>query len=887
MIGRYRLEREIGRGGFGITYLGWDSGLDRGVAVKEYFPAQWAWRDDHGDVAVRVGAEKDFDWGLQRLQDEAKVLARVDHPNIVRVYAFEAMHGTGYIVMEFVDGEPLSSRLRRQGKLPECDIRQYVLPIMDGLQAVHDQELLHRDIKPANIMLASSGRGVLIDFGSARSRGLAESGEATVVHTPSYAAFEQRVGAPESAATDIYSLGAVLYHCVVGNPPLDPLRRLDGDRMLRIADAVEHAHYRARLLRMIDTALGVRAHERPQCIADWRAPVGDRELAKAGDADAQYRFARKLASEEIEPGFESAFWFRMAAGQGHPRAQYRLHRLFELGLGVARDDIASEGWETGAWHRSVKAQHRLAVACQDAGDDEEAEFWYRGAAHAATELVDVFRNYDRLQSTASWCGTCRTSMWPTSVDAGVRLLHVLEALLDALLEDESEELPDCCYASDGSILWDAVVEQDQQAVAALVAALHGAQVESLGLTEPAAIKDVVEVEVDASYQCERGLVAYDDGDWDAAVSWIDQAAAQGHAKALYERCVMILDPEHPDYEVCDLATRVELAMSDCTEAAQRGLACASSFLDRDIQAGRDAYGRQDIWTAEVEFRWVSERGDAEAPFWLAQQMALRRARWGDDEMSDFQETCEWFRRAARNGCARAEAWLYALLLGHLSYQFDIEQHELDDLGAEGMDWYWKASAREPSEQFDLGLRSEGDLDLANRNEAMFWYVLAAQQGHVEAQFRVAVLGYCGVVDAWDLGQSWAYLPDASVDQLATQMGFAFTLAEDIVEDRTDEDWLRTAASNGHSVAEAMLQDAGSAGSSAVGSDMPHNVLFADFAEEMRAESAECEREPRLLEALYHSYRDAAKEIGVSWARCFSSNEEIQAWYASLPVAHSD
>ena len=177
---------------------------------------------------------------------------------------------------------------------------------------------------------------------------------------------------------------------------------------------------------------------------------------------------------------------------------------------------------------------------------------------------------------------------------------------------------------------------------------------------------------------------------------------------------------------------------------------------------------------------------------------------------------------------------------------------------EAQKWYWKATERTPHEQYELGLRSEGDPDHADETDAVFWYHFAAERGHVDAQFRIGLLTYLGV-DDWH---------------------------SENPSERTY--WLRTAAQNGHQIAHALLhgdpEKPPTFGKQAslfpTDRSRRPNVAFPAFADEMQAESEECAREPRLLRALYCSYRRAAERACVDWASDFSTDSGIDAWYDS-------
>ena len=188
----FAIERVLGAGGFGVTYLAWDVELERRVAVREYLPYEWGSRQADGGVGPRSTAHaKDYRWGLQRFLEEARVLARLDHPNVVRVHRVVKAWGTAYMVTEYVEGRSLAGELKAKGPLPESPVRVLLDALTSGLEPVHAAGLVHRDIKPSNVMLREDGSPVLIDFGAARQAVGQQSRSVTAVLTPPYAPFEQ------------------------------------------------------------------------------------------------------------------------------------------------------------------------------------------------------------------------------------------------------------------------------------------------------------------------------------------------------------------------------------------------------------------------------------------------------------------------------------------------------------------------------------------------------------------------------------------------------------------------------------------------------------------------------------------------------------------------
>jgi serine/threonine protein kinase len=165
----YEIKSILGQGGFGITYIAHDTNLDHDVAIKEYLPVECSTRNLSGEVQpVSEDCSEIFEWGKARFLEEARTLFQFKHKNIVRVLSFFEANNTGYMVMEYVQGMDFSDLIALGEPFSESELLGIIIPILDGLELVHDQGFIHRDIKPQNIVLHSDGHPVLIDFGSAR-----------------------------------------------------------------------------------------------------------------------------------------------------------------------------------------------------------------------------------------------------------------------------------------------------------------------------------------------------------------------------------------------------------------------------------------------------------------------------------------------------------------------------------------------------------------------------------------------------------------------------------------------------------------------------------------------------------------------------------------------
>lgn len=275
----YTIDKVLGGGGFGITYLARDANLDTAVALKEYFPNDLAVRGSDHAVSMRAGDSREqYDWGLERFLDEARALASFRHPNIVRVLRYFRENGTAYIVMEYESGDPLKRWLARQTSFGQKALLNVVYPLLDGLESVHKTGFLHRDIKPDNIYIRADGTPVLLDFGAARR--VSAGSDLTNVVSPGFAPFEQyHSRGHQGPWTDIYSLGAVMYWMTTGAKPMESASRVKQDTMPKALETANVLGYGDMLLRAIDWAMTPDETQRPQTVADFRkALVGSEDV---------------------------------------------------------------------------------------------------------------------------------------------------------------------------------------------------------------------------------------------------------------------------------------------------------------------------------------------------------------------------------------------------------------------------------------------------------------------------------------------------------------------------------------------------------------------------------------------------------------------------------
>jgi serine/threonine-protein kinase len=224
LIDRYRIVSMLGQGGMGAVYRAWDLRLNIPVAVKEMVP--------------QPGLDKEMlDSLTEQFTQEAKVLARLNHPHLVRVTDYFEIENRSYLVMDFVEGESLAERIKREGALPEAQVLGWAEQLLDALAYCHSRGIIHRDVKPMNVIIRPDGRVVLVDFGLVKLWDPRDPRTKTAMRgmgTPEYAPPEQYDMAMghTDPGSDIYGLGATLYHALTGQaPPTATLRIADPSQM--------------------------------------------------------------------------------------------------------------------------------------------------------------------------------------------------------------------------------------------------------------------------------------------------------------------------------------------------------------------------------------------------------------------------------------------------------------------------------------------------------------------------------------------------------------------------------------------------------------------------------------------------------------------------------
>ncbi len=321
---QFLVGRVLGKpGGFGVTYLGWDINLETWIAIKEYLPRDLAGRDTNRLTIIPHSKEDGelFQFGLEQFIQEARILAKFDHPNVVRVRSFFEENDTAYLVMDYYDGISLAEYLNQEGgKIPEQVAVNIMMPILDGLREVHAKGFLHRDIKPHNIYLTADKRPILLDFGTARLAMGERSRSLSVVLTPGFAPYEQYHRKGEQGPwTDIYACGAVLYQMLTGTLPPEATERIAQDEIIPPDKLI--ASISSDINQVIMKALATESAQRPQSVQQFQDMlVGAKIRSDAGKAGYSYSYlppvpageslARKFRLAMIHPGKNKkpVFW---------------------------------------------------------------------------------------------------------------------------------------------------------------------------------------------------------------------------------------------------------------------------------------------------------------------------------------------------------------------------------------------------------------------------------------------------------------------------------------------------------------------------------------------------------------------------------------------------
>ena len=298
--GKYKIERVLGQGGFGITYLATQELLDRKVCIKEFFFKEYCERDETTSH-VSLGTQSNHEIVerfLNKFLKEARTISQLDHPNIIHIHDIFKENNTAYYVMEYIEGESLLDRVNRYGAMSETDAIAYIKQVSQALDFIHQRSINHLDVKPANIMVRQTdNKAILIDFGLSKQYD-AQGGQTST--TPvgishGYAPMEQyNVGGVNmfSPQTDIYSLGATLYKLLTGNTPPQAAEVLN-EGLPELPNKLSYGVKTA-----ITKAMQVRKKDRPENVKDFLDMLGNNSPEKSNEETKTIESRYKKVEDE-------------------------------------------------------------------------------------------------------------------------------------------------------------------------------------------------------------------------------------------------------------------------------------------------------------------------------------------------------------------------------------------------------------------------------------------------------------------------------------------------------------------------------------------------------------------------------------------------------------
>ena len=290
-LAEFEIRQVIGAGGFGIVYCAWDEALERDVALKEYLPVTLAGRGASERVTLRSRMnEETFALGLQSFVNEARLLARFDHPALVKVLRFWEANGTAYMAMPLYKGRTLRQMRKAlpASAFDDAWMRALIDPLLGALEVMHDADVYHRDIAPDNILWCDDGRPVLLDFGAARLVLADRTQNVTAILKPQFAPIEQYAETQamrQGPWTDLYALAGTCFFMLTGRAPLPATGRVMGDEQESLMRLLPPG-CSPRLLQVLDWALAVRPQDRPQSVAQFREALAGKISAPPRPASA-------------------------------------------------------------------------------------------------------------------------------------------------------------------------------------------------------------------------------------------------------------------------------------------------------------------------------------------------------------------------------------------------------------------------------------------------------------------------------------------------------------------------------------------------------------------------------------------------------------------------
>lgn len=761
----YRVESILGAGGFGITYLATDTQLNKIVAIKEYLPSEMAVRVSGQTVAPKSSSDNDdYSWGLTRFLDEARTLARFQHPNLNQVHRLFEANGTAYMVLDYVEGRTLSQILKEQGRLSEIVLKRLLREILSGLQAVHDAGFVHRDIKPGNIMLRNDGSSVLLDFGAARQAIGQRSKSLTSILTPGYAPVEQYDTRAEDVGpwSDMYALGMVAYRAVTGlgdSELPDAVTRSryqkKGQTERDLTPAVEfcQGQYDPALLASIDLAIAVDEDQRPRDVGEWlRALDGatsgkTRNASQPSASNAGLIVAIVVAALLIMLLGAGGYWFWQQRAADALVRQQETAFLAEL--------AACETLITTRPGEYIDSTYEAYACFEDILNN------YPDMRNLAA--VEQYRTDLKSREETALISAIETALSAENTASAERLLAHLRTLSPyhaslTSLENRLEELKRVNMTQVQSGDFDDLVSRGHTAYNA------GNYAEAARLYRDASALG----ELDTTVQINLGALYYNGNgvarDYAEGVKWFRKAANRGDATA-----ESWLGAAYENGN--GVARNTNEAIRWYRKAANKGNDTAQVNLGSIYYNGA---GVESDYDAAIDlFRKAANQGSATGQVWLGTCYYH-----GHGVSQSYSQAVDWFRKSAGQGNATAQYNLGDAYKNGYGVTKDLP---------EALKWYRKAAEQGiVSAYTELAyIYEKGNGVPQNYSEAVKWYRKAAAQDNVTALVNLGALYYNGQ------GVTRDYSEAVRLFRRAANQG-----------DSNGDVWLGTAYYNGHGVGQS-------------------------------------------------------------------------------------
>lgn len=386
LAGQYTIDKVLGQGGFGITYMATDYKTGQKVAVKEFFPDSLAYREMRTVISYPGERTENYEYGKENFIQEAKTLAEfIGCENIVRIFSYFEENGTAYFVMEYIEGVSFDDYLKDRGcRISFDEAKNILVPVMEALAIVHSKGIVHRDVTPDNIYITNDGKVKLLDFGAARYSLGDKSRSLDVILKHGFAPKEQytRHG-KQGPFTDIYSLGATFYFAVTGRRPPDSIDRIEEDELIPPGSlGVKITSYQEEALLH---AMEVNPQSRYQSMLDFRnALLNENASAPISMTVDQHFFNAPLTSAPVQqyPNVEPQISYPSSqqptenvSGQLGEAAKQFGSAAIQLGGGVAKQ-IGSTAKQLGgsaAKHLSSAARQLSEAAAKNNNKPEPVQ----------------------------------------------------------------------------------------------------------------------------------------------------------------------------------------------------------------------------------------------------------------------------------------------------------------------------------------------------------------------------------------------------------------------------------------------------------------------------------------------------------------------------------